>query len=219
MRPGAIGEKAAQAGSKSSPPSFRYASSVDVSSPERTFRLSRFGRCALHHASAPALSPTRPAPRLGARHEFAGARTGRERREIAGVERMEPKPVAPGPDYPAVVRIIPETHNVAFLEVLAVLEGLAKGRIVIYLSVCVKLGGGRHGPLPASSVDLNEHRARGSCLARSFVGPRTDRRRCGRPRPMRGETERACRMVALRTASSRCGRPRRKIKSAKIGMG
>ena len=66
-------------------------------------------------------------------HQFAGARTGRERREIAWVERMEPKPVEGCLDYPAVVRIIPETHNVAFLEglaVLAVLEGLAVGSTV-----------------------------------------------------------------------------------------
>ena len=42
---------------------------------------------------------------------------------------MEPKPVAPGPDYPAVVRIVPATHGVAFLEGSAALEELAAGRM------------------------------------------------------------------------------------------
>ena len=49
---------------------------------------------------------------------------------------MEPRPVAPGPDYPAVVRIVPATHGVAFLEGSAALEEFAAGRIVICRSDC-----------------------------------------------------------------------------------
>jgi hypothetical protein len=119
--------------------------------------------------------------RLRALHEFAGAGAGRERRQVAGVERMEPKPVAPSPDYPAFVRIVPATYGVAFLQGLAVPEGLAVGRIVICRSGCVIRSSRRHGPVPASSVGQILHQALGQCFAgpAPAAGDAAGRRRCG----------------------------------------
>jgi hypothetical protein len=58
----------------------------------------------------------------------------------------------------------------------------------------------------------------GSCLAQCLRGPAPAAADVAGPQPMRGETERAYRMVALRTASLGCRRPRSEIKSAKIGI-
>ena len=62
------------------------------------------------------------------------------------------------------------------------------------------------------------HHAREACLGQCFAGPRTGRRRCGRPQPMRGETERAYRMVALRTGLIRMRPPTVGDQVGKIGI-
>ena len=97
--------------------------------------------------------------RIRSPHEFAGASAGRERRKVAGVERMEPKPIVPSPDYLAVVGIVRATHGIAFL------EGSAVGRMVICRSGCVTQCSRRHCPIPASSVKKRYGASAGRTLA------------------------------------------------------
>jgi hypothetical protein len=73
-----------------------------------------------------------PLRRLRGPHKLAGASAGRERREVARVERMESRPIVPSPDHLAVVGIVPAMHGIAFL------EGSAVSRMIICRSGCIR---------------------------------------------------------------------------------
>jgi hypothetical protein len=114
----------------------------------------------------------RPAQRLRPSNEIVVAGPVRERRGVAIIDRMQPKPVAPNSNHHAVIVIVTTPHGVALS------EGAEMVRVGIHsgdLHYPVRLG-----LVPGPVFGQNPDQALGSRFpARLLVGPRTRRSRCG----------------------------------------